>query len=188
MQFTSGRATRITVTMAGAAALAVLAAGCGQQSGVSVTQTASAPRHMSYSVTIVNGGQKSHPDWPYFSPGNMTLPANTTVTVTIKNEDNGADSVPASLAKVTGTVGGTETVNGKTVTAIAVKDVSHTLTVPGLGINIPIPPLSTVTFTIQTKGPGTYVWQCMVPCGTGSSGWGGPMATMQWMKGSFTIR
>lgn len=188
MRAIMGRMTKIMGAVAGASALALLASGCGQQGPVKVTKTSSAPQHVSYAVTIINGGQQSHPKWPYFSPGNITLPANSLVTVTIKNEDDGADAVPASFAKVTGTVGGTETVNGKTVSSIPVNNVSHTLTVSGLGINIPLPPSSTVTFTVKTGKAGTYSWQCMAPCGTGSTGWDGPMAQSGWMKGTFTIK
>lgn len=189
MQAAKVRMAKIGAVLTGAVTLGLLAAGCGQQQGVNVTgPTQTSAKHVSYSVTIVNGGQKSHPAWPYFDPGSITLPANSIVTVTLKNEDDGADALPAQYAKVTGTVGGTETVNGKTVSAVAVNDVSHTLTVAALGINIPIPPSSTVTFTVQTKGPGSYTWQCMVPCGSGSAGWGGAMATDTWMVGTFVVK
>lgn len=189
MQAPNVHMAKIGGALAGAVTIGLLAAGCGQQQAVSVSgPNQTSPQHVSYSVTIVNGGQKSHPTWPYFDPGNITLPANSIVSVTIKNEDDGADAVPAQYAKVTGTVGGTETVNGKTVSAVAVNDVSHTLTVAALGINIPMPPSSTITFTVRTKGPGSYTWQCMVPCGSGSAGWSGAMATNTWMVGTFVVQ
>jgi len=197
----------------------LLIAGCGQQQAAgsasaasgtttqSSTQSSTPPAQtVSYNWEVVNGGNAAHPDWPFFSedgknpmPATVTLPANATVTLTIKTYDDGGGTVPAAYAKVTGTVGNTETVNGTSESAFkASGQIAHTFTVTGLGLNIPlvaatdqgstvVPSVTVVTFKTPAKA-GTYSWQCYQPCGTGSAGWGGPMATPGWMMGTLKIQ
>jgi|ECHhosMinimDraft_1075155.scaffolds.fasta_scaffold02874_3 heme/copper-type cytochrome/quinol oxidase subunit 2 len=45
--------------------------------------------------------------------------------------------------------------------------IGHTFTVPKLGINIPIPPDTVVSFTYTFNTPGTYEYLCITPCGPG---------------------
>jgi heme/copper-type cytochrome/quinol oxidase subunit 2 len=86
-------------------------------------------------------------------------------------------------------------------------DASHTFTIPDLGVSVPLPgisstaknpcgsspcPLSndhnTITFSFMAPGPGTYRWQCFVPCGAGFIlGNGGPMQTIGWMDGLIEV-
>jgi len=211
--------------LAGAAAIvgvaSLLIAGCGQQqaagtasaagstsSSTTSSQSSStpAPQTVSYSWSVVNGGNPQHSAWPFFSedgknpmPATVTLPANATVTLTIKTYDDGGGTVPAAYAKVTGTTGNVETVNGKQESSFKASGViAHTFTVSGLGLNIPlvaatdqgstvVPSVTVVTFKTPAKA-GTYSWQCYQPCGTGSAGWGGPMVTPGWMMGSLQIQ
>ncbi len=195
----------------------LLIAGCGQQqaagnasaaSGTSSSTTSStpAPQKVSYTWSVVNGGNAQHSDWPFFSedgknpmPATITLPPNATVTLTIKTYDDGGGTVPAAYAKVTGTVGNVETVNGQQQSSFKADGViAHTFTIAALGLNIPlvaatdqgsqvVPSVTVVTFKTPAKA-GTYSWQCYQPCGTGSAGWGGPMATAGWMTGSVQIQ
>jgi hypothetical protein len=94
--------------------------------------------------------------------------------------------------------------------------VQHTFAIPGLGINVPVAspptveennalcatgpcagdtddtgnaPHSVVTFSFTTpKTPGTFRWQCFVPCGGGFvDGNGGPMATPGYMMGQMEV-
>ncbi len=116
----------------------------------------------------------------YF-PANFTVPADVPVLVTITNYDNATNPVPDSVGKVTGTVGGNATINGKPVTSIPGADVSHTFTIPSIGVNVPLPPLSTVTFTLLFEGPGTYTWHCLAPCDANA------MATPGFMEGTLTV-
>ena len=48
-----------------------------------------------------------------------------------------------------------------------------------------------IVFRFRTGGPGTYIWHCYVPCGTGldglQEGFGGPMATTGYMAGTVTV-
>ncbi|MEM0158949.1 MAG: hypothetical protein QW812_05505, partial [Thermoplasmataceae archaeon] len=114
---------------------------------------------------------------------------------------------PQSFYQVAGTVGNvekvindtnvnsTKTVNsnginvsgGEVLSSISLYNVSHTFTVSSLGINIPIPPSSTVVFTLYLTQTGSYLWQCEAPCGSGPTGWDAAMATVGWMTGTFEV-
>ncbi len=116
-----------------------------------------------------------------YYPANFTIPADVNVVVTITNYDNGTNPVPDPVGRVTGTVGGSAIINGQTVTSIPGASVSHTFTVMALGINVPIPASSTVTFTIRPEGTGTYQWHCMAPCDPNA------MDTPGFMQGTLTV-
>lgn len=111
----------------------------------------------------------------------------------------------SSLYNVTGTVGNVENVindtnvnstilnsginisGGQTVSSLSDFGVSHTFTVSQLGLNVPIPPSSTVVTTLYFTHQGTYQWQCEAPCGSGPTGWGGAMSTAGWMMGTLNV-
>ena len=150
-------------------------------------------------LTILTGKMIGKSGWPAYVPGNYTLPANSTVQVEIHCFDDGAATVPSGYEQVRGTVGGTMTVisqllgdlskaAAQTVQSIAPSNVAHTLTVADIGLNVPVPPLSTVRFLLQTGTAGSHGWQCMADCGTGQTGWGGPMTTDAYMKGTLTVQ
>ncbi len=88
--------------------------------------------------------------------------------------------------------------------------IGHTFSLPALGINVPLKGLSpltpptkicasapclpsqnphtTTTFSFVTPGPGTYRWQCFIPCGYSYfDGNGGPMATIGYMTGFMRV-
>jgi hypothetical protein len=137
-------------------------------------------------------------DWPaYLASTPLTVPANSIVTVTIRNFDLGDAALTANspLAKVQGTVDSAATFNGKTYSSLDPAKVSHTFTIPQLGLNVPIPgdapdnaSYLTVTFSFHTGKAGTYTFQCYAPCGTGTDGFGGPMGSMAYMKGTLTVQ
>ncbi len=116
-----------------------------------------------------------------YYPANFTIPPDVDIVITITNYDNGTNPVPDSIGKVTGTVGGAAVVNGQTVTSIPGQDVSHTFTIPSLGLNVPIPASGTVTFTLLVEASGSYPWHCMAPCDTNA------MATPGFMEGTLTV-
>ncbi len=116
----------------------------------------------------------------YF-PANFTIPSDVNVVVTITNYDNGTNPVPDFSGKVTGTVGGTALINGQSLTSIPGQNVSHTFTIATLGLNVPLPPSSTVTFTLLSESPGSYQWHCMAPCDANA------MATPGFMEGTLTV-
>lgn len=139
---------------------------------------------------------------PAYLPSNFTVPAHSTVKVTVTDFD-GATPLTGPLvkySKVTGTVGGVMQVqpldpNDPNSTKGAVKTlnylnpslVGHTLTIPRLGINVPMAGQARVTFVIKTGKPGVYQWECMDPCGGGSNGLGAPMGEEGFMTGTMTV-
>ncbi len=154
-------------------------------------------------LTIVTGDMIGHREYPAYVPSDFTLPANSTVVVTITNFDN-ATPLPKgaeNFATVSGTVGGTMTTAPikaaypnrpagatRTLTGLDPAAVSHTFTILALGINVPVPALSRTTFTIHTGAPGTYAWRCFDPCGAGATGWGTAMAAKNgFMQGTLTV-
>ncbi len=168
-----------------------------------LTAEAAAPNNVHLYMSILTGKMNGKAGWPEFVPANFTVPANTLLRVQIRCFDDGPAPLAAdSYSKVAGTEGGTITVikalngmvdktQGKTVTEIPADGVAHTLTIIGQNsknlLNVPLPPLSTVKFAFRTPGAGSYYWQCFAACGTGESGWGGPMVTQGWMKGIMTV-
>ncbi len=154
----------------------------------------------------------AHPTWVSYSNDNLVVPANSAVTVTVRQYDTGGTPNNPYFAKVVGTVGGTESWNGRVVRSIPVNRVAHTFslrTIPGnapfILLNVPLPANSTtapnvvhigsgvypkpqvVIFTFVTKGKGVYQWNCEYPCGNSVVGFGGPMSTFGYMSGTLTV-
>jgi hypothetical protein len=156
-------------------------------------------------------GGGSKPDWVSYGPTtNLSVPAHSLVTITIKQYDTGGTITNPYFAEVNGTVDGTETVDGKTVSRVSPDAIGHTFTIHALPTNqdplfvsVPLPALpdnakpapgsnypnpNVVTFSFVTGGPGEYVWNCEYPCGDGTyAKFGGPMSTRGYMSGTFTV-
>lgn len=137
------------------------------------------------------------------------LPAHTLVNVTIYQYDSGSPLRNQEWGQVQGTIGGTATLNGASFTNFnsnTGNGVGHTFTIPALGVNVPLvgvnpnlnlcgaapcstsSPHNTLTFSFRTPGPGSYSWQCFVPCGLGYLyGNGGPMSTQGYMGGILEV-
>jgi hypothetical protein len=176
------------------------------------------------SYFIQNPSTKQFDHTTYFS-----VPANTTVNMTIEGYDGCTPLRNPLWGKVAGTVGDVEDVqyynNGKTpgpTEAISTFDswancsVQHTFAIPSLGLNVPIASVTTlnennnlcgtspctaangtntaphtvVKFSFKTPStPGSYRWQCFVPCGLGYvDGNGGPMGTPGYMMGEMEVQ
>lgn len=153
----------------------------------------------------------THPDWVTYGPStHLVLPAHSLVTITIKQYDTGGEITNPYFAKVHGTVGGTENVDGKDVTEIDSKAVGHTFTLHSLAesgqdtlfVSAPLPAVAddaknlangypqphVVTFSFLTKGPGEYVFNCEYPCGDGTyANFGDAMSTRGYMSGTVTV-
>ena len=158
----------------------------------------------------------THPDWvSYLVRQNgkwihstiFTLPANTVIHVTLYQYDGESGLRNPWLSEVQGTIGGTETVDGKTVDSINPEEASHTFVVPELGVFVPLPGVPeeaknqcefapcegaahrTITFSFRTPNKkGRYRWQCFVPCAAGYLyGLGGPMQTLGYMDGFLNV-
>jgi hypothetical protein len=167
--------------------------------------------------TVPSYGHPPEPDWVSYLAQDQNgtwqhttiykVPAHTLVTVTIYQFDTATGLRNPFLAQVRGTQGGVATLNGKSFSVLDPDDASHTFTVPDLGISVPLDgvaddaknqcsvapcPLSeahtTITFRFMSPGPGTYRWQCFVPCAAGFIfGNGGPMQTIGWMDGEIEV-
>ncbi len=164
-------------------------------------------------VAAVGPKYSTHPSWVSYlirtggrwvRDTNWTVPANSTVHVTIYQFDSPTGLRNAFLSQIQGTVGGTATVDGKTVNAVEPEEASHTFAVPELGVFVPLPGVPeeakhpceeapcepatmdhrTISFSFHTGKKGRYRWQCFVPC---AAGWyfgnGGPMQTLGYMDG-----
>ncbi len=139
----------------------------------------SGPAHMYLTVQVnpVNGQ-------PQYSPANFTVPHGV-VLFTILDFD-----APVAWSgcpcNVTGTVGGTESVNGTPMSDVPSTNIAHTFTIPDLNLNVVSPGMSTVTFTVDLASPGVYTWVCVDPCG--SDGYSGaPMGVPGYMSGTMTV-
>lgn len=162
-------------------------------------QLAPNPDWVSYAVRDTQGRWRRTTIW--------SLPAHTTVHVTIYQFDGNSGLRNPFMARVRGTVGNTMTVNGKTLNVINPDDASHTFAVPQLGLIVPLKGVpdnaknqcdfapcalsdahQTITFSFRTPGPGRYRWQCFVPCAAGFlDGFGGPMQTLGYMDGFLNV-
>jgi len=193
-----GRSWLIAATgvLAAAGALTACSSGTGSASN---TTAAPPPVTVHVSTVVMTGGMIKHSGWPMYQPSDITVPKGATVDMTIYSYDDGTAALPSNMAiytKATGVTGLTE--GGQPVTTVAATDVAHTFTVPQLGINVPFgvapsPSASgekqplVVTFSFKATKAGTFTWKCMAPCGSGSDGMSGPMATMGYMEGSLTV-
>ena len=176
----------------------VFLAGCGSQQATRSTLVASVPvRHVNLNLDIIINHAGYQKDWPAFAPSALTVPANSIVTVTLRNFDLGDTPLSngSPFTKVQGTIGGSASVDGHSYTELSPDKVAHTFSVPQLNLSVPIPgdgitgqDHNTVTFTFKTGATGTYTIQCYDPCGTGSSGWMGPMAMKGYMSGTLIVQ
>src|SRR5579859_5303328 len=174
-----------------------LEAAFGNQRTPTVARSAQIERHVLANMKIVINQPGYHKDWPAFAPGTVVVPANSLVTLTIRNYDLGDTPLPkgSPFSTVQGTVGNVAYADGHAFTAVALAKVAHTFTIPLLNINVPLPgdsatgkPYSEVTFTFRTGAAGSYYFRCFDPCGTGASGWNGPMLTKGYMLGTLTVQ
>jgi hypothetical protein len=139
------------------------------------------------------------------------LPANRQINMTVYEYDSGGALRNSVWGGVTGTTGGTATLNGKPETIFnpaTGNGIAHTFNVPDLGINVPFYGVSStatnacsaapctfasahniIKFSFRTPaGPGEYRWQCFVPCGLSYlDGNGGPMSQIGYMGGFLKV-
>jgi hypothetical protein len=167
--------------------------------------------------TVPSYGHQPHPDWVSYLVKNpqgqwvhstvVQVPAHSLVRFTIYNYDTATGLRNPLWSQPRGTVGGTETINGKQYASIDPTLTSHTFAIPDMGVSVAIPGVAddapnqcsvtpcalamahtTLTFTVRTGKPGHYRWQCFVPCAAGfPNGFGGPMQTVGWMDGYLNV-
>ncbi|NNN03236.1 MAG: hypothetical protein HKL87_04495 [Acidimicrobiaceae bacterium] len=161
------------------------------------------PTWVSYLTQNPSTGQWQHTT-------SWQVPAHTVVHVTDYQYDSGSALRNQQFGQVQGTIGGTATLNGKTFSSYNSNSgtgVGHTFAIPSLNIAVPLigvnananlcgaapcstsSPHNVVSFSFETPGPGSYSWQCFVPCGLGYLyGNGGPMGTQDYMGGILEVR
>jgi hypothetical protein len=171
--------------------------------------------------TVGSTGFGSHPTWVSYLVRNTSgqwvhstlwqLPAGRLINMTVDEYDSGGALRNSVWGGVTGTVGGTATLDGKTASVFnpsTGNGIAHTFNVPDLGINVPLYGISataknpcsaapcsltndheTIKFSFRTPpGVGDYRWQCFVPCGLAFLyGNGGPMSTVGYMSGFLKV-
>ncbi len=151
---------------------------------------------VSYYVTNSHGTNWQHDT-------TFILPAHSLVHVTVFQYDGDSGLRNPFISQATGTVGGTFTLNGKTIQAIDPDTASHIFAIPQLNLSVPLQGVDdnaknpcgnapctlaqahqTITFTFRTGSKGVFRWQCFVPCAAGYvAGFGGPMQTVGYMDG-----
>lgn len=103
---------------------------------------------------------------------NVTVSTNSSVTFVITTIDtavlqnfSGTVSVPFVIYNDTDS--GQVAVQYNQGQAVSNLPIGHTFTITELGMNIPIPPDTVVTFTYTFTKPGIYEYFCETPCGPG---------------------
>jgi len=178
-------------------------------------QNSSSPYVLSMVITTGNTFNSMIGDQPAYyvlgpnglvSSADITLPANSLIELVITNFDNGGANISApEYANVMGTTTGSELVynntainstegpNGMTltgsqsVTSLPTSEITHTFTVPGLNLNLPMASDSTIVAYFKTGAAGSFVWLCESACGSGADGSQGAMITTGWMTGAITV-
>jgi hypothetical protein len=166
--------------------------------------------------TVPSLGIGPHPDWVSYLARNpqgawvhstvLTVPANSLVRLTILQYDTATGLRNPYWGGPRGLVGELA-VNGKPLATLDPNLASHTFAIPDLGVSVPLEgipdkaknqcsvapcPLSqahmTITFAFRTGKPGSYRWQCFVPCAAGFIlGFGGPMQSLGYMDGVLKV-
>jgi heme/copper-type cytochrome/quinol oxidase subunit 2 len=175
--------------------------------------------HIVLQTDAAVGPQESpaHPDWVGYlvQRGHQwvrstiyQVPAHSLVHVTIYQFDGDSGLRNPFLARVQGTSGSVELVDGKPLNHIEAEEASHTFVIPQLGVFAPLPGVPeeaknqceygpcdpatmahrTIELTFRTGKKGRYRWQCFVPCAAGTYfGFGGPMQTLGYMDGYIDV-
>jgi hypothetical protein len=184
----------------------------------SVAATQPAPRQAHLTLqTVASLGFGPHPDWVSYLVKNsqgkwvhgtiLKVPAHATVTVTVLQYDTATGLRNPFWGQPRGIVGNTMTVDGKPLKNLDPDLASHTFAIPDLGVSVPLKGVgdnapnqcavapctlaeahTTVVFRFKTGDPGTFRWQCFVPCAAGFIlGFGGPMQSLGYMDGQLQV-
>jgi hypothetical protein len=136
-----------------------------------------------------------------YPAAHIYLPANTLIQLTIISYDTPTMGSTDQMGKVTGTIGGTVYLLngtsasgmdvsqhwGQNVTSVPGAMLAHTLSIPQLGINIPVVGGDFEMAYLNISQTGTFPWLCYTPCGFGPTGMQGAMSQPGWMAGQVTV-
>jgi hypothetical protein len=103
---------------------------------------------------------------------NITVPAGVAVAFVITNIDTGVNEnftgpVSTNFTIYNDTASGQVALHYVKGQAVSKLPIGHTLTIPSLNVNIPIPPDTIVTFRYTFSTAGVYEYMCEAPCGPG---------------------
>jgi uncharacterized protein YaiE (UPF0345 family) len=150
-----------------------------------------------------------HPTWVSYLPTTiLKVPANSTITMQIDQEDTPSGLRNPYWGTAQGIVGGTfhmtyfddngNPQEGDFSALDNPANAAHTFAIPDLGVFVPLEGLNAaapagsmnvITFSFKTGKAGLYHWQCFVPCGAGTIyGNGGPMQTLGYMAGFLIVQ
>ena len=149
-------------------------------------------------TTVAAVGFGEHPNWVGYLPTTyFKVPPNSTLRITIDQQDGASGLRNEYYSLVRGTVGDSMTVNGKTMNSIDPTMAAHSFAVPDLGVNVPLLGVADdapagasnkIVFSFKVPASGIYHWQCFVPCAAGTLyGLGGPMQTLGFMDGQIEV-
>ena len=98
-------------------------------------------KHVYINLGIVINQPGMQKDWPAFSPSNLVVPANSMVTVTLRDYDLGDTPMPGNLpfTTVQGTLDGTASSDGTSFASLGFDKIAHTFSIPELQLNVPLP-------------------------------------------------
>ncbi len=161
-------------------------------------------------VLIEDDGVTQEEGWPFYWPSTtIQLPANSLVTIRVKQYDGSDAPWNDFWTQVHGTVDGTATYNGTAKESLNPADVAHTFTIhsypeggqPTVFLSVPLkgvpnnaknlangyPKPEIIEFSFITGAPGEYIWNCEDPCGDSYRDFGGVMQARGWMSGKITV-
>lgn len=161
-------------------------------------------------LQIEDDGVTQEEGWPFYWPSSsITLPANSLVTIRVKQYDTSGAPWNDFWAGVHGTVDGMASYNGTKKDGLKPAEVAHTFTIhsypesgqPELFLSVPmkgvpnnakneangLPKPEIIEFSFITGAPGEYVWNCEDPCGDSYQSFGGVMQARGWMSGKITV-
>ena len=209
--------------VAGVALSLQAAWGLGHEPSSVLKATPTGPNSATISFSTLPDSLVCHPNadaqqsaWVTYCPTtNFEVPPNSVITVIVKQYDTATGVINDYFRQVHGTIGGTMTFNGKSMSQVSADAPGHTFTLqsppdspyplfvsvplPGVADNAPAsetingnqyPKPNIISFQFKTGPSGTYVWHCYVPCGNDRGvpyGFSGPMSTTGFMAGTMTV-
>jgi len=109
---------------------------------------------------------------PGTNDNNITVSSGTLVTFVLTSIDtavlqNFSGLVATPFTVYNDTASGVISSQYKVGQSVTTMQMGHTFTISKLGVNVPIPPDTIVSFGLTFSTPGVYMYNCLTPCGPG---------------------